>query len=274
MHTSSSRPSETTSLGDGAIFGHVLVGIDDTQESLVAAAQAGALLAPEGRLVLVAVAERHLAAHAGLRAANAGSHVAMETSAELDRARQVVDADEVMLVSGRLTTVLRHECQRRAATMIAVGARPHRRLPALALGGHEVEMLREGACSVLVARPGWGPHRPDRVVAAVDGSAESRAAEAAARSLASRLACDFVPVVGLEDVVDLAVLRAERMDGLLDPGRLPEAVCRAATRSSLVVVGRATPHDGRRNDGVVEQIVFGVDCSVLVVGDRGRVAAA
>jgi nucleotide-binding universal stress UspA family protein len=102
-------------------------------------------------------------------------------------------------------------------------------------------------------------------VVAVDGSPASRAAEAAGRSLAGRLDREVVPVVGLADPVDLAVLRAERDDALLDPGPLVDAVGRASSKSSLVVVG--SEREGRRRwgGGVVERVVYSARCSVLVV---------
>jgi nucleotide-binding universal stress UspA family protein len=73
-------------------------------------------------------------------------------------------------------------------------------------------------CSLLIARSGWGPHRPEKIVVGIDGSPEARKAEAVARSLGERLGCDVLPVVGLGHDVDLAVLRTERHDALLDPG--------------------------------------------------------
>jgi nucleotide-binding universal stress UspA family protein len=256
-----------------AVFGHVLVGIDQTHESLVAGAQAGVLRAPGGHLVLVAVAERHLAAHAGLDAVHAGDQVFAETSTELARAQELVDADEAILESGRLVDLLCAECTRRGATLIAVGVRPHRRLAALTFGGHDVDVLHDASCSVLIARPGWGPAKPDRIVVAVDGSPESRAAEAAARSLAARLERDVVPVVGLSDDVDLALLRSERDDALLDPGFLIDAVGNAAGRNSLVVVGRARQPDRHWKGGAVERVVYSARCSVLVV-EHGPSASA
>jgi nucleotide-binding universal stress UspA family protein len=251
--------------GRDAVFGHVVVGIDQTPESLVAAAQAGVLREPGGRLVLVAVAERYLAAQAGLDAPHADDQVVAETSTELARARELVEADDAMLESGRLVDLLCAECTRRRATLVAVGVRPHRRLAALTFGGHDVEALHEASCSVLIARPGWGPARPDRIVVAVDGSPESQAAEAAARSLAARLGREVVPVVGLAGDVDLAVLRAERDDALLDPGPLVDAVRGASSKSSLVVVGRGRERGRRWGGDLVERVVYAARCSVLVV---------
>jgi nucleotide-binding universal stress UspA family protein len=253
---------------DDAIFGHVVVGIDETPESVIAAVQAGVLRAPDGRLVLVAVAERYLAAHAGLAAVDAEEHLVADTSADLARARELVEADDAILTSGRLVDVLSTECSKRGATLVAVGVRPHRRLSALTFGGHDVEALHDAPCSVLIARPGWGPAKPERIVVAVDGSPESRAAEAAARSLATRLDREVVPVVGLGDDVDLAVLRAERDDALLDPGPLVDAVGGASSKSSLVVVGRGRERGRRWGGGLVERVVYSVRCSVLVLEQR------
>lgn len=257
MHAPGPLPTDRQADGFD-VGGHILVGIDDTPESLVAAAQAGALRSPDGRLVLVAVAERYLAAHAGLAAAQAEEHVAAHTTEDLAQATELVDADETVLRSGRLVPVLGVERERRGATLIAVGVRPHRLLPARVLRGHDVEALQQAGCSVLIARPGWGPHRPDRVVVGVDGSAGSVAAEGTARLLAARLGCELVPVVGLEDVAEPGVLRAERKDAVLAPGPLASAVADVATAESLVVVGD-------RASSFLDHVVFGVRCSVLVV---------
>jgi nucleotide-binding universal stress UspA family protein len=268
MHAEAPAATGSHATGADAIFGHVLVGIDGTPESLVAAAQGGVLRAPDGHLDLLAVAERHLAAQAGLAAALADDALVAGTAAELAQAAELVDADDARLTSGNLVKLLCDECSRRGATLIAIGVRPHRRLSALTFGGHDVEALHDSQCSVLIARPGWGPAKPERIVVAVDGSPESRAAEAAARSLATRLDREVVPVVGLGDDVDLAVLRAERDDALLDPGPLVDAVGGASSKSSLVVVGRGRERGRRWGGGLVERVVYSVRCSVLVLEQR------
>jgi nucleotide-binding universal stress UspA family protein len=261
------RPDQATNdvaASPEAVFAHLLVGIDDTPESLVAVAQAGVLRAPGGRLVLVAVTERYLAAHAGMAAITAEEHVAYQTTDDLERARQLVDADESILRSGRLVSVLCAECQRRGASLLAVGGRAHRLLPARVLRGHDVEALQDADCSILIARRGWGPHLPDRIVVAVDGTSAARAAEESARALAARLGCDFAPVVGLEDVGEPDLLHAERQDAVIEPGRLAEAVADVATSASLLVVGADAGHR-RAAERLAERLIFGVRCSVLVV---------
>lgn len=263
MRTHVPPPAQPRPTSAEAIFEHIVVGIDDTPESLVGAAQASALRAPRGRIVLVAVAERYLAAHAGLAAGDAGDRVVAGTSDDLARARELVDADDEVMASGRLVDLLCAECSRREASLVVVGVRPHGRLAALTFGGHDVDVLHDARCSVLIARPGWGPHRPDRIVVAVDGSPESQAAETVARPLADRLGCELVPVVGLADA-DAAVLRAERDDAVLEPGPLVDAVVAAASRQSLVVAGRG---------GRSERIVHRARCSVLAVEHRPALPA-
>ncbi|HYY76932.1 MAG TPA: universal stress protein [Gaiellaceae bacterium] len=265
MRAPASGPTGNDVPGGGSIFEHVLVGIDDTPESVIAAAQAGVLRAPGGQLALVAVAEKHLATHAGVAAAHAGDAVLAATADELALSRELVDADDAMFASGRLVDLLCRECATRGATLIAVGVRPHHRLAALTFGGHDVDALHEARCSVLIGRPGWGPSKPERIVVGVDASPESRLAEAAARSLADRLGCRIVPVVGLGDDVDPATLRAKRQDALLDPRSLVDAVVAASRPDSLVLVGRAPEHGHRWGGTLVERVVYGARCSVLVV---------
>jgi nucleotide-binding universal stress UspA family protein len=261
MHTSEATRGETGRAGSETLFDQILVGIDETPESLVAAAQAGVLRPSDGHIVLFAVAERHLAALAGLAAAHAEDGLIAGTEADLERARELVDADAAVLATGHLVDVLCSECRRRRATLIAVGVRPHRRRSALTFGGHDVDALHDASCSILIARRGWGPSKPDKIVVAVDGSDESRAAEAVGRALARRLGCEVVPVIGLGDDIELALLREERDDALLDPGRLVDAVVDASSRASLVVVGRGRELGRDR----AERIVYAARCSVLVV---------
>jgi len=248
--TASSRPAPDP------VFGRVLVGVDDTPESVVAAAQARALLSADGRLAVVAVAETYFAAHAGAAAVFAESGLETETADVLAQACELAEPDERRFTAGRLVDVLRAECRRTHATLVAVGARPHGRLSAALFGGHEVELLHGSACALLVARPGWGPSKPSRVVVGVDGSEASQAAESVARALAARLGCAIVPVLPLAARPGVDVLRQEREDAVVAPGELVDAVAHEADERTLVVAGKS--HDA-------ERIVYATRCSVLVV---------
>jgi nucleotide-binding universal stress UspA family protein len=264
-HESARRAAPGVESEAEAIFNRILVGIDETPESLVAAAQAGVLRAADGHIELVAVAERHRAAQAGFSAPHAQDVLIVGTETDLARAKELVDADTAVLAFGHLVDVLRSRCADGDATLIALGARPHSRVTALTFGSNDAEVLHDATCSILIARPGWGPSRPDRVVIALDGSPESRTAEVVGRSLARRLGREAVPVIGLGDDIELAVLREERDDALLDPGRLVDAVASASSRASLVVAGRDRKHGRRRRGSRAEHIVYSAACSVLVV---------
>jgi nucleotide-binding universal stress UspA family protein len=241
------------------ILDHVIVALDAEPESLVAAVQARVLTAPGGRLELLAVAETYLAAQAGAAASVADDDLYRGTQLVLERARELVEPDDARLCSGRLVDALCGACARAEATLVAVGVRPHGRLGTLVFGGHDIEVLHRARCSSLIARPGWGPASPERIVVGIDGSPEAQAAERAARELAGRLACDLVPVVGRAGEVGLDVLKAEP-DSVLHPGGLVEALGSACRLGDLVVVGHA---GGRAN--VAERVAYAVPCSVLVV---------
>jgi nucleotide-binding universal stress UspA family protein len=267
MATSVSGPTATPT-GEAGIFDHVLVGIDETPESLVAAAQARVLRAPGGRLELLAVAETYLAAHAGAAAPTADDDLQAGTQLELDRARELVDADDSRLLHGRLVDVLCGECSRNGATLVAVGVRPHGRLGTLVFGGHDIEILHDAPCSVLVARPGWGPAPPERIVVVAGTTPEANAAEAVARSVAARLDCELVPLVALAEQPDLELLRAERDEAVLHPGTTRDAVRDTAGPGDLVVVGRSW-RTGKGRGDAAERIVYASRSSVLVVRHRG-----
>jgi nucleotide-binding universal stress UspA family protein len=251
-----------------AVFDVVLVGIDDTPESLVAAAQAGVLRTPGSTLVLVAVAESYLAAHAGLAARHARTKVTESVSDDLARARRLVDADEAVLAEGRLVPLLRAEGEKREASLLVVGSRPHGRLRARTLGGHDAEALADLRRSVLIARPGWGPRRPDCIVLSADASFDTAPAGQVARRLAERLGCDLVFAVGLEDDPELDGIAGATRDVVLDPGSRADAAAHAVTAHSLLVVGAELGSE------VVRQIVYGVPCSVLVVQHAAGAASA
>ena len=120
---STDAPAQTgqPSAGGDAIFSQVIVGIDETPESLVATAQAGVLRAPNGRLVLLAVSERHLAAHAGLAATSAEDHLYAGTAAELAYAKELVEPPMTERLTLRKAgrAALRRVCVARDGTLIA-----------------------------------------------------------------------------------------------------------------------------------------------------------
>lgn len=255
------RDSAAPHTKPGSVLDHVLVGIDDTPTSLVAAVQANTLRPAGSRLVLVGVTERYLAAHAGLAARYASARVVESTSEDLARAEALAAADETVMAAGRLVPVLDAECARRGGTLVAIGSRPHRRLGALTFGGHDEEALATTTCSLLIARPGWGPRRPDRVVLAAGSSAEARHAGSVARGLADRIGVELLAVVGLEDEPSPELVAREHAEAILEPGSQIDALAHASDARSLVVVG-----DSQKR--IAARVAHGVVSSVLVVRER------
>jgi nucleotide-binding universal stress UspA family protein len=264
MHpTESAVPSSRATAGPGdPIFGSVLVGVDTTPESIVAAAQARCLCAPEGFLEVLGIAETYLAAQAGFSAPHAADELLATTRKELESVCELVKPDSFRLVTGSIAETLVAEAKLQSATLVVLGAARHRRLTARLLGGPDMPLLREAPCSVLVARAGWGGHGPRRILVGIDGSPEATAAEEAARALAARFDSELTPVIALGGKpIENARLGAGRDDALLDPRTEFDALS-AAPEDSLVVLGSAAED---RPSGVCTHLAHEARCSVLVV---------
>ena len=260
--TPSAGDRATTARESDPTFGYVLVGVDATHKSIIAAAQARCLCAPAGSLEVLAIAETHLAAQAGFSARHAADGIVAATQEELDWVRELVGPDSFRLVAGSIAEALVAEAKLRSATLVALGATPHRRLTAQLFGGPDLPLLRNAPCSILVARPGWGTRGPHRILVGVDGSAESVTAERAARALASRLACELTPVIALGGKpIDHTRVLGQHGDALLDPRPAVKALATAPPDSLVVVGSRAA----RRRNGVSAHVMHEASCSVLVV---------
>lgn len=270
MPATPSVPEGSRATAGDPIFGYVLVGVDTTPESVIAATQAACLRGPGGYLEVLAIAETHLAAQAGFNAPHAAQELVAATREELECVRELIQPDSFRFVAGSIPQALVAEAKLRSATLVVLGAARHRRLTARLFGGADMPLLRDAPCSVLVARPGWGARRPRRILVGVDGSPEAAAAEEAARVLAARLECELTRVIALGGkAVDHALLRAEREDALLDP-RPPVEALATAPEDSLVVVGsRAAGGPGR----VSAHVAHEASCSVLVVRHESATGA-
>jgi len=247
------------------IFDRVVVEVDETPESLVAAVQAKCLVDPEGQLELLGVLERASASHAGFAAIHAADGAEAEIATALERAKRLLEPTSVRFVSGRARNALLAEAAAVRATLVAVGLHPHRRTTAKLLGTLELAVLREAPCSVLFARPGWGATKPKTIVVGIDGSQESMLAKRAAQALAERLGAELEVVVALggkplEDVFD-----PENADALIDPRDPASALAAAGSECDLIVVGHRGAHAAPRLGRVGERVVYSSRSSVLVV---------
>lgn len=248
------------------VFARVLVEVDETPESLVAAAQAKCLVAPDGELELLGVVERATAAHAGLAAVFAADASEAGTAAALEHARKLLEPTSVRFVSGRARDVLLAEAEATHATLVAVGLHPHGRRTAKLFGTLDAAVLREAPCSVLVSRPGWGTTKPKLIVVGVDGSPESAFAKHVAQALGERLGVEVQVVIALGGKpLDESVFGPDHAGALIDPRDPAAALAADASACDLVVIGNRGAHGAAKLGRVGERVVYGARSSVLVV---------
>jgi nucleotide-binding universal stress UspA family protein len=267
-----STPADAASpVGRVDVFDRILVEIDETPESLVAAAQARCLGGPDCYLELLAVVERAAASQAGAAATFVADGLEHATAAALDHATSLLEPSATRIVAGRSRETLLSEARTAEATLVAAGLHPHRRVTARLFGTLDAAVLRDAPCSVLVARPGWGASRPRQIVLGVDGSEASLVAARAAESLAARLDVELRRVLALGGKpLDESVFAHEHADALVDSRDPVTALRSAAGESDLLVVGDRGAHRRGLLGGVSERLVYGARNSVLVVrGPQG-----
>lgn len=244
------------------VFPRILCAVDESEESLAATLQAARLLAPEGSLKLVAVAEIYRAAHAGWLSTRVAAQIEQQALDALARAAELSPAASTLLARGHTADVILHAARIGGATLVAVGAaRPPRARERL-LGSVADDVVRRAACSVLVARR--RPRlTPARVVCGVDGSPGSLAAVEVADEIGRRFGAAVELVAGLGG-------KAFDLDRLDPAARLDlrppvDALTDAALEADLVVVGSRGLHGILSLGSVSARVAARADCSVLVV---------
>jgi nucleotide-binding universal stress UspA family protein len=230
-----------------SIFGNVLVGIDDSPESLEAARQA-AILAT-GPVALLAAYDVTDAVFGGGMAAPV--HIDEEPIRErveesLERAKQelapVVPVTKI--ARGRAWEVMLDETAEEHHTLLAVGSHGAGRAKGILIGSTATELIHKAPCSVLVARTPLKQF-PSSIVVGLDGSKESAVADAVARNIAERFGA-----------------RLERHENLRQP---VEALVEAAMGTDLLVVGSRGLHGIKALGSVSERVAHSARCSVLIV---------
>lgn len=205
------------------VFSRVLVGVDGSHESRVAARQAAALT--EGELILLSVYDT-----ASALAATAGTMPPVYLDEDLQResaadALRRVQAElgehqaTGKIVKGCPWEELIREIGREQDTLVAVGSHGNSRARGIVMGSTATALTHEAPCSVLVTRDA-GKECPRSIVVGVDGSPESAAAYAAARHVAQRLDAKLWPVVahggkGVDKRLT-AMIVGDRLEDLLD----------------------------------------------------------
>lgn len=249
------------------VFARVVVGVDGTEWGLEALHQA-LTLAPEAGSTVEAVTALDTSATVwtGFAAGNWIELLDQEAQATRDEAAAVLGDRQgsARVVSGPSVPVLRDARDTLDATLLALGGRRSSRLLGIALGATVTELLHDGRCSALVARPAaQGAWRPRRIVVGVDGSPASLAGLACADEVAARLGGQ-VEVVAAGDAATLEgewTARAVRTSET-EP---VTALLERSHDADLVVVGSRSLQGLRALGSVSERVAHSAECSVLVV---------
>ena len=262
-------------------------GVDGTRGGFEAARQAARLTSPQGRLVMVGVAEMFDALagkwgpEPGRRRLEIPGEHTMEECAEALRSRareslawaeaQVAAPGELSsrVVDGQVHEGLLWAAREEDAGLIAVGAHGGPRLVEAFLAESAAMVLHDAPVSVLVARQSFDPGRfPAHIVVGVDGSAEARAALETAAILRERSSGRLTVVTAGRDQEE-AVASLDGFDAPHDhiavPDRPVEALVAAARTADLTVLGSRGLHGRRALGSVSERVAFRADSSVLVV---------
>lgn len=248
------------------IFERIICGVDGTPASLIAVRQALRLQGEQGSLLLSAVANLARAAHAGMAATHAADLLQHEAEAALTEAQAIAPSASSKLADGHPVAILLEQAEAERATLIAVGSHGRRRAAGLLLGTVATRMLRDATCSVLVARAAddleaW----PQTVVTGVDGSLESAAAFAVARSVVARSGGSVRAVASTKDQLDreAAEAIAPELERQGDPA--VKVLVAASESADLLVVGSRGLHGLKALGSVSERVAHQARSSVLVV---------
>jgi nucleotide-binding universal stress UspA family protein len=231
------------------VFARVVVGVDGTEWGGEALRQTLALAPPDAVVQAVTVLYTRPAARTGFDAAHWVDILTEEAARARDEAAALLDGragSSARVERGEPLRVLRSARDDARATLLTLGGRHSSRFLGIMLGGTSSELLHDGTCSVLVARPSAeGTWQPRRVVAATDGSAPALAALAAADDIRSRLGADVEIVSDAQHPARDLVERSRQAD--------------------LLVLGSRGLHGVRAIGSVSERVAHHAKCSVLVV---------
>lgn len=263
----------------------IVAAVDGTRAGFEAARQAGRLVQPGGTVRVVAVADPYYAAMntwAGQRlvspeevVTSKGEYLAKQRL--LERAQRAVDDGLKQLptgvsAEGEVIEGVTHDvliaCSR-DARVLALGSHGGGRMTGLVLASTATDMLRNAACSVLVARPPFDEDDFPRAIAvAVDGSGPSLHALEVARQI--DMQCGGRPL--------LRAVRAGRVPkGAVAPGplgdipvealrgRAHEAIAKVGEGVDLIVMGARGLKGAKALGSVSERVAHQAASSVLVV---------
>jgi nucleotide-binding universal stress UspA family protein len=250
------------------LFSRVVVGVDGTEWGFEALRQT-LLLTPEGDATVEAVTALDTAAAVWTGFAAGDWYELLQQEAQDTRGEAgaiLGNRGSARVVSGKPVPVLRKVRDDADATLLALGGRSSSRLLGIMLGETVTELLHDGRCSVLIARPAQGGSwHPRRLVVGMDGSPAALAALRAADGLAARLGAsvEVVAAGGIVAQTDDAEW-AKRVDRR-DESNPASALIERSGDADLLVVGSRGLRGPRALGSVSEKVAHQARCSVLVV---------
>jgi nucleotide-binding universal stress UspA family protein len=254
------------------VFERIVIGVEDSPESLVALRQAARLLEPDGRLVLTAVADVALAVDAGWAATQVLEDIESEARTALSAAWAEAPGAEAVLLDGAPADALLETARHQGADLVAVGTHGGSRTKGILLGSVATLMLHEAPCSVLIARPSTDDAEfPRTICVGVDGSPGSAQAAEVARKLAQRFNATLTKIAACGGMkIDLDALWSIEPNAELDDRRPVEALIERAAEANtdLLVVGSRGVHGMAALGSVSERVAHRAGCSVLVIRER------
>jgi nucleotide-binding universal stress UspA family protein len=253
------------------VFARIVVGVDGTAWGFEALRQALALAPAEGsRVEAVTALHTGPAVRTGFEAAHWVDVLGEEAAEARDAAATILGdrADSLArTVKGTPLQVLRQARDELQATLLALGARNSSRFLGVLLGETASELLHDGSCSVLLARPRReGAWQPQRIVVGLDGSAPALAALATADELSSRIGATVETVSAASGGSRAEGAWTDRVDSWDDAQPVASLVERSRA-ADLVVIGSRGLHGVRALGSVSERVAHRAHCSVLIVHD-------
>lgn len=250
----------------GTVFDRIVCGVDGTESSRVAVAQAVRLLGARRILELLSVVERSLGAWVGRIDSTDLERQYEEAQRALREGRAQCPRARSLIFFGDPGPVLVSAARQAEATLVVAGAPASGRLGGIVLGSVGTHLLHRAPCSVLIARPSADETAfPQSIIVGHDGSKGAAAAAAVAKELAHRFDAHLrILVASGGEPVQIDPLAQEDE---LEWSPLPplDALATASAEADLLVVGSRGLHGLRALGSVSERIGHLAHSSVLVI---------
>ena len=261
MLAHANHPIAATGLGS-----RVVVGLDGSPQSLVAARQAATLLDEDGSLGFVSAVAPFVTSVPSYGNSAVLHELEEEARTLLREAQAQWPRAETTFGFGTAAEVVLDTARKREATLVAVGGGGHRRMPGIVMGSVATHLLHRAPCSVLIARErDGGLAFPRAIVVGTDGSPQGNAAVRVALELGERFEAPVRALIATgEGEVDTdAVGGVDEIEWSDEPP--VDALVRVTAGADLVVLGNRGLRGVRALGSVSERVGHAAPCSVLVV---------